>query len=286
MTGSSAVSDMTNGKLASPSRYLLPSDKPESERLNLQNRVLKKAFGNVVFAPFTFSSDDAVLDVGTGTACWTLDCHDAFGTAHYYGIDITSDLFPILDVDLKSRIHLTEGNILRLQGEWADRSYTLVNQRLLIAALSAENWKTAINNIYKVLAPGGWVQFVETNHCRSGDVTDRHHVILRHTFEKRGLLFECAEKIPALLHDAGFVEINSMIYEINLGSWAGQDGVEARDTFIGVYKAMKYPVVDVMGIMSSPDFDSLIEQMQHEWDSTPGSKIVFHVLYARKSALP
>ncbi|KAH7884164.1 hypothetical protein F5I97DRAFT_2047573 [Phlebopus sp. FC_14] len=252
------------------------------------NRVLKKAFGNrVVFPPLTLTEDDAVLDVGTGTACWTLDCNAVYTAPHYYGIDISQNLFPTLDNPLQSHIHLTQGNILHLQkgSPWAHRRYTLINQRLLIAAFSAHEWQNVVRNMYEVLAPGGWVQLVETSHCRSGPVTERHRrAVLERVFEKRRLLVDCAERIPGMLRDAGFVDINTEVYEISLGKWAGRDGVEARDNFIGVYRAMKRPVVDEMGIMSSCEFDSLVDEMRKEWDTTLGSNIVFNVFYAQKPA--
>lgn len=215
-------------------------------------------------------------------ACWLVDCHDAFKEdVHYYGIDITQKLFPVLNDDVASRLHLSGGNILKLEDEWSKRVYKLVNQRLLIAGLSAEDWKNAIGNIYKVLSPGGWVQLVETNHCHSGDATERHRAVLKRIFEKRGLLLDPVRNIPDLLHEAGFVGTGTREYEVSMGKWAGEEGVEARENFIGVYRGMKHPVMNEMS-MSSPDFDSLIDEMEQEWDSMPGSKIMFNVFYAQK----
>jgi len=221
------------------SRYLLPSDKPESERLNTQHRVLTKAFGGVLFAPVTLNDGDAVLDSGTGTGCWTIDCHDASKAGiQYYGIDISSNLFPAVDENIASTLHFSKGNILTPKGKWAEQSYKLVNQRLLIAALSAEDWKTVVGNIYKLLAPGGWVQLVEANHCWSGEATERHRTVLKRIFEKRGLLLDPIHNIPDLLEEAGFTTVNTKDYEISLGKWAGKDGEEARDSCIGVYRGM------------------------------------------------
>lgn len=215
-------------------------------------------------------------------ACWLVDCHDAFKEdVHYYGIDITQKLFPVLNDDVASRLHLSGGNILKLEDEWSKRVYKLVNQRLLIAGLSAEDWKTAIDNIYKVLSPGGWVQLVETNHCRSGDATERYQAVLKRIMEKRGLLLDPVVKIPDLLHEAGFVGTGTREYEISVGKWAGKEGVEARENFIGVHRGVKHPVMNEMS-MSSPDFDSLINEMEQEWDGMPGSKIMFNVFYAQK----
>lgn len=151
--------------------------------------------------------------------------------------------------------------------------------------MSAGEWKTAIGNIYKLLSPGGWVQLVEANHCHSGEATERHRAVLRRIFEKRGLLLHPVYDIPALLQDAGFVEVNTKGYEVNLGKWAGEDGVEARESCIGVYRGMKHPVVNVLGMLSSFEFDSLVDQMEQEWDSTPGSQVRYNVFYAQKPAV-
>ena len=219
-------------------------------------------------------------------ACWILDCYDTFkAAAQYYGIDISSNLYPTLGETLGSSIHLSEGNILTPKGKWAEQSYKLVNQRLLIAALSAEDWKTVIGNIYNMLSPGGWVQLVEADHCHSGEATQRHRdLVLKRVFEKRGLLLDPVYDIPALLRDTGFANVNTKACEISLGKWAGNDGVEARDNCIGLYRGMKDPVVKVMGILSSSEFDALIDDMEREWDNNQGSKVRYNVFYAQKPA--
>jgi tRNA A58 N-methylase Trm61 len=43
-----------------------------TERLELQNEVLRTAFGGIVFAPIDLHAGDKVLDVGTGSGLWSL----------------------------------------------------------------------------------------------------------------------------------------------------------------------------------------------------------------------
>lgn len=282
-------------------RYLANIQPNELHRLNIQHRVLTKAFGGILYAPVTLKDGDAVLDSGTGTGmsllfdclgvsipewplgCWTIDCYEASKAAiQCYGIDITTNIFPVVDESIAPNLHFSQGNIVAPQGKWAENSYKLINQRLLIAALSAEDWKTVVGNIYNLLAPGGWVQLVEANHCYSGEATEKHRAVLKRAFEKRGVLLDPIYNIPALLGEAGFVAINTKDYEISLGKWAGKDGEEARDSCIGVYRGMKHPVVDLMGLLPAREFDLLIDQMEEEWDSIEGSKVRYNIFYAQK----
>ena len=200
----------------------------------------------------------------------------------YHGIDLKTNIFPTLDDEQKRQIHLEAGNVLQLPSDWTGK-FQLVNQRLLIAGLSKENWNTAVDEIYRVLAPGGWVQLVEASHCKSGEATQRHFEMLRDLFVKRGLLLDCVEHIPNVLKDAGFDQVKAQRYEISLGGSADEDGTsaKARKNFVGVYKGMQAPIV-AMGIRTEAEFREIVEDLEKEWESDAGARTIFYIFVAQK----
>ncbi|KAG1809615.1 uncharacterized protein BJ212DRAFT_1279401 [Suillus subaureus] len=252
-------------------------------RLEVQHEVLRNAFGGrIVFAPIELHAGDKVLDNGAGSATWLLDCYNANKEATFCGIDLKTNIFPELDDVQKKHINLGAGNILQLPNDWTN-NFQLVNQRLLIAALSKENWNTVVEEIFRALAPGGWVQLVEASHCVAGEATQRHFSMLQDLFVKRGLLLNCVEHIPNVLKHTGFDNITTQRLEISLGGGDDEDGMKAkaRESFVGVYKGMQTPVVK-MGIRTEGEFKELVEDLEREWESNTRSRVIFYAFTAQK----
>jgi hypothetical protein len=109
--------------------------------------------------------------------------------------------------------------------------------------------------------------------------------MMRALWAQRSLLLNCAEQIPQMLRDAGFVDVQVATRSLPLGKWAGQAGINGRDNFIGVFRGNKTPVLKMGGlgfVTSESQFDELIDAVQDEWDATPASHMDFHVFTARK----
>ncbi|KAG2039916.1 S-adenosyl-L-methionine-dependent methyltransferase [Suillus americanus] len=265
------------------SLYFLPTDEPERKRLNLQNEVFRKALGNsIVFAPIKLHTGDKVLDSGTGSAAWLLDCYNANKDATFYGIDLKTDMFPRLNDEQKQQIHLDMENILQLPGLWTD-SFQLVNQRLLMTAFSQENWDTALEQIYRVLAPGGWVQLVEISQCISGERSREFYAMFRDLFSKRGVLNDCADHIPKFLKDAGFDQVKAQRYELSIGGPPDSGGInaEARKSFNGANRRMLSTVV-TLGIRTEEEYKEMVEDLEREWENDAQSKMIFYVFLGQK----
>lgn len=140
-----------------------------------------------------------------------------------------------------------------------------------------------MDEIYRVLAPGGWVQLIEGSHCKSGEATQRHFAMLRDLFVKRGLLLDCVEHIPNILKDAGFDQVKAHRYEISLWGSADEDGIgaKARKNFVGVYKAMQAPIV-AMGIRTEGEFREIMEDLEKEWENDTGARVILYTFVAQK----
>jgi hypothetical protein len=70
-----------------------------------------------------------------------------------------------------------------------------------------------------------------------------------------------------------------------LGAWAGCDGVDGRDNFVGAFRMMKTPILHASGfgaVAHEAELDVLINVVKAEWDATPGAAMDYLVFTARK----
>ncbi|CCL99490.1 uncharacterized protein FIBRA_01508 [Fibroporia radiculosa] len=270
------------------SEYVLPSDGPERDRLALQHRLLAGTFENRIMMPeISFEAGDRILDSGCGSGVWLLDAINQVPNAVVLeGIDIESRLFPMDSklIATRGNMNFSIGTITKLPSEWT-ATFTLVHQRLLIAALRAEEWGQAIKEMMRVLVPGGWVQLGEAGAWQAGKTTEKHRSLVDKLFVKRGLLLDCSDRIPSMLRAAGFSNVHIDKRPISLGSWAGEVGIEARENFMGVFRGMKSPVLNAGGlgyVNTEEEWESLLDAVEEEWDNTEGAEMSFFIFYAQK----
>lgn len=181
-------------------------------RLQLQHNLIRKLFENrVVLALVELEEGSEVLDAGTGkgtppygflkdpTPCvagaWVLDFVESYPNAKkakVLCIDIGSRIFPSLP---PSNTTFQIANVLDMPTDWTNH-FAFVHQRLRIDALKYDEWKTAIENLFRVTAPGGWAQFcqanVVTHMVNFGPVTNRFMELYDKLGKKTGHDFLCS----------------------------------------------------------------------------------------------
>ncbi|TFK55516.1 S-adenosyl-L-methionine-dependent methyltransferase [Heliocybe sulcata] len=266
-------------------QYILPSDEDERARLELQHRVLQRAIGpRLVIPTLSLQPGDQVLDCGTGSGVWLMDLSkQVTSDVSLFGIDIEPRLFPMST----AQIVFSVGSATELPAHWSNK-FRLVNQRLLIAALSVKEWPRVLQEIHRTLVPGGWVQLLEAKRwgAENGDLSTKHRQMLEKLFASRNLLIDCSVQLPRLLDDAGFKNIHVEERKLPAGSWAGPEGEETRDNFIGVFRGMKTPVLNAGGlgyVQSEQEYDEWMNGLAREWDAIEGTTVDICICYAQKS---
>ncbi|KAF9065748.1 hypothetical protein BDP27DRAFT_1424490 [Rhodocollybia butyracea] len=249
------------------SNYLLPADSAETERLNLQHRILTKAFEDrLVLAPITLRSNDRVLESGAGTGIWAQE----FSAFHSQNnvlldiecIDISDKQFPH---EYPSNIHFSIRSVIDLPQEWQN-SFSYVHQRLLVAAMNDSRWNTAIDQLYNVLKPGAWIELVEVEANGRG-------------YERLGLY------LPKLLAKKGFVDIHCEGREIPIRESVDNDGLNRSKQWHDMFKGMKTPVLTGGGfgiVGSEEEFDQLLEGSLKEWNESDNAHTTYYAIVARK----
>lgn len=219
------------------------------------------------------------------TGAWLCDARTHLPeSVQLYGIDIESRLFPGYAA-LSANVHLSICSATDLPSYWTSK-FALVHQRLLICAYTRDQWQRSIKEMFRVLKPGGYTQLIEIGpEWVSGEKTAQHVLFLDEFLGSKGMLMRCGVYIADMLRAAGFTDVKSEGVVMNVGKWAGEDGVQGRDKLIGAWRGMQDSVMRADGwgrFTSAEEFDKTMDELAEEWDNTQGSHTAVRVFCARK----
>lgn len=195
-------------------------------------------------------------------------------TVSLTGIDIQTRLFP---VHHPSNVTFLHRSVTDLPKSWSN-TFKLVHQRLLTTALTADQWKSALSEAYRVLVPGGWIQLLETGPeikaCSGPNmkrIVDSQHKV----YSMRGLVPNIQHILGELLSEAGFINVTHT-QDVGLPKPDAQDVEEEerehRATALSFLAAAKQGLLTTGNFESEEDFDRVLEGMEKEWASWPSSK--------------
>ncbi|CEI87765.1 hypothetical protein RMCBS344292_02173 [Rhizopus microsporus] len=150
----------------STTTYWFPNHNDELDRLSSQHFALKILFeGNISSHILNRLNmeNSVVLDLGCGPGTWLMDVATEFPGSQFYGIDIF-DLFPSNIRPANVTFQVRDA----LEGlPFPDNTFDLVNLRMFIISIKANEWPLVLKEIYRVLKPGGFIQ------CFTESVIDR-----------------------------------------------------------------------------------------------------------------
>ncbi|KZT60177.1 S-adenosyl-L-methionine-dependent methyltransferase [Calocera cornea HHB12733] len=272
ITITSAIPDIheKRGRYYTAETYLLPSDDAEKARLNGQHEAVKPFSDGLIPAGLVLKAGDAVLDAGTGSGIWLLDIANRVAEGvSFTGMDIEGRLFPKPLPNMKFLV----GSTFDLPHD-LDSTFTLVHQRLMVAAFSVDGWRKAISGFYRVLKPGGYIKLEEIDFLciLPGPVavpplTSKFCEGSKVLCAKRDVGADTLLNITALLEEAGFEMVDETRRAIHLGGQVNH----ARDAFIGAWRSMKGPFVQsrvIDGAHTDMEYDDFLDQIEQEWRTT------------------
>ncbi|CAO3662825.1 unnamed protein product [Umbelopsis vinacea] len=204
--------------------YILPSDASETERLRLNHSMWKFALGGLQIAPLQEELEKGikVLDIGCGPGWWSLDMAKKYPKSQFIGIDITND-FP-LDESLDN---LSFQTINAGQGlPFSDNEFDYVFQRFLVMGFSSEQYRFVIDEIKRVLKPGGTVEILEmvSEYNDAGPSFQNIGVWIEKALRLNSLDPRIATQVAGMLQAAGFIRVSDKLRRIPIGSWGGTLG--------------------------------------------------------------
>ncbi|KAI9250450.1 S-adenosyl-L-methionine-dependent methyltransferase [Phascolomyces articulosus] len=218
------------------SRYMLPRDEQESDRLHEQHFVTKELLGcNVLpeaFQHLNFQRGGlTILDVCCGPATWLCETSLEYNNSQFTGVDM-SDVWPkdIRPVNLQFR----RANVLH-GIPFPDQSFDFIQMRFVVLAFTADEWRKVFNELRRVLKPGGCLQCIDLDMRVSlqDASVPRHHIdSFEQFYSMQGLDISAGAKLDMRLSDLGFQIQQSEYREIPLG-WGGPIGTASLNLFMG-----------------------------------------------------
>ncbi|KAJ3130542.1 hypothetical protein HK098_000107 [Nowakowskiella sp. JEL0407] len=206
--------------------YPLPADIQEQDRLELQHLLYRYAFNELFHMPLhdrMKKEEVLLLDIGCGPGSWMRDVAESFPLAQLYGVDMAQSLFE--GVEVLPNMQFFTGDVMgRLPFE--DNTFDGVFQRLLIFALPKDKWDYVMNELVRVLKPGGYLELVEPDPLplQMGPNYSKLCNSLNEAMSNRGLHIKIAyELAPKALATGKLKLVRETACSFPIG-WGGQVG--------------------------------------------------------------
>lgn len=186
-------------------------------------------------------------------------------------------------------MHFSVNSVLALPDTWSSL-FAFVHQRLLIAALTVENWKKALSEIYRVLAPGGWVELVEPSGILDlsslpGPQSQKLKLIAEDLFRSRNMCLDVKGDLTTILQDSGFLRVSFEEYLLPTTRSTGAIGLDGSKLFGSLIDGMKEPILKSGGVSEKELYDIAEGAKEEVLTGEPGLGMPAYNFYAQKPGI-
>ncbi|KAI8640016.1 S-adenosyl-L-methionine-dependent methyltransferase [Parasitella parasitica] len=261
--------------------YILPSDQKEVIRLKLNHKLWKGILGGLFKSPLheKLTEGIRVLDVGCGPGWWTLDMARLYPNSEFVGIDM-ADVFIIEDIpsNVKFQI-LNAGTGLDY---FRDESFDFVFQRFLVMALPTEQYIRSVEEMKRLLKPGGAIEILElvNEYTNAGPAFKKINNWINEALAARNMDSYVADKISTYLANTGYQDIKDIGYHVPIGAWGGDPGELFLDIQRLALPAVKVMITELVSVSPQEYDDNMEEAFKEVNQYTISTR--FRLVYARK----
>ncbi|KAF0504391.1 S-adenosyl-L-methionine-dependent methyltransferase [Gigaspora margarita] len=203
--------------------YPMPNDDDETDRLHFRHFLTRYIWQSNFSAPIKHildSQETKILDVGCGAASWSLDMATTYPMVDIIGIDISQ----------QPPTHIKPDNFTFIKANalkglpFKDNTFDYVFQRNLLGAFTEQNWSQVINELVRVLKPGGFIELMEHSMLYNmGPATKRLCDAEIEAMKLRGTDPFTSQKLDKYLQNQGKLEaIKKEIRECHHGAKSNQ----------------------------------------------------------------
>lgn len=197
-----------------------PNDEEACDNLDLFHHVFNLSLGGKLFLAPIAKNPQRILDLGTGTGIWAMDCADQFPSASV----IATDLSPIQPSFVPPNLEFQIDDFC-LPWTFSLESFDFIHARSIYGCVA--NYTTFYSEILSHLKPGAWFEQAEISVVpRAEDGTlhgtsmDLWGPLALKAGEKFGKSFSIAEDMKELMVEAGFVNVTYRTFKWPIGPWA------------------------------------------------------------------
>ncbi|KAK2013418.1 methyltransferase domain-containing protein, partial [Colletotrichum eremochloae] len=269
-------------------RYPFPNDAPEQRRELMKHDAMTLLRGaRLHYAPLR--NPQRILDVGTGVGAWVEEMGDKYPGAAVIGLDLSPIQFLMQPPNVTFIIDDAED-------EWNEPPNSLDFVHLGNMAPSIRDWPKLLRSAYTSLKPGGWIELHEfrwTYGCDDGTMPAdyapaRMVELLAEALRHADTDMHAAERNPARLRDAGFVDIRHTVKKVPVGPWARDDtkkliGMLTHDViYEGLEAITLRPFVNILK-WSRGELASFLDEVRRDLENpSVHAYVYFHILYGQK----
>ena len=243
-------------------------DPAEQERLSIQDELITKCMGGVLPSDKDFSHVHDVLDLACGPGAWALALAAKYPEMNITGVDISSTMINYARAQAQIRKANVTFEVMDLrQLEFEENSFDFIHVRLISAALRREDWSGLWRCCYKILRPGGWLRWSESDiPVSSSAAYEELFVLLTKAMHRLGQSFSPTGNtigllpymIPHLLQ-AGFTIAEQRAYPLDCSAYTQVWQIGMQDNIV-IFQLIK-PLLIKVGVIEEKDFERLFENM-------------------------
>ncbi|RHZ83284.1 hypothetical protein Glove_97g84 [Diversispora epigaea] len=266
-------------------KYPLPNDDEELDRLHLQHFLLRYVWQRNFGAPVKHilnQDGTKALDVGCGAGSWIFEMASDYPNTQFTGLDIS----PIQPTEIKPKnVNFIKANLLNGL-PFENDTFDYIFQRFLFSSIPKDSWPDVINELTRVLKPGGYLELVEINHIpfQLGPASIQLSIAVEKLHQLRDLDTQIPYKLRSYFEQQGNLEnITEEKNRITYGPETGKLGQAGIENAMLVVSHLKTYLLEEMK-MTSEEFDNnrdVIAKELREFDSYHDLRCV----YARKKEI-
>ncbi|KAK0715570.1 S-adenosyl-L-methionine-dependent methyltransferase [Lasiosphaeris hirsuta] len=201
-------------------RYPIPNDDLEQDREDMKHALMLELTDGKLFHAPIGGDPKKIVDIGTGTGIWAIEMGDLFPGAEILGLDLS----PIQPQWVPPNVKFMIDDV---EDEWANGSgWDYAHFRSM--SLVLRDLQKTIDQTYRHLKPGGWIEFQEIHgkpHCDDGtmgddDVTTQFYQLCVDAMARFSMNLDVVSSVGEYLERAGFVNLTCVRRKVPVGTWA------------------------------------------------------------------
>ncbi|RIB27215.1 S-adenosyl-L-methionine-dependent methyltransferase, partial [Gigaspora rosea] len=246
--------------------YFLPNDEEEQDRLHLQHFLIRYIWQSNFSSPIQHlltKPGTKILDIGCGAGSWSFDMASTYPSISVVGIDISAyqptqikpENFTFIKANVQDGI------------PFEDDTFDFVFQRYLIGGHPKEKWPIVINEMVRVLKPGGYLELCEPSAmCDAGPVTQQLCDAELEIMERKGLDVDLIQNLEKYAQNHGHLKnIKKELRRCHHGVKSNNIELSkvAINNLMSIYNLFKPVLVKELKI-SNDKFDELVKISEKE----------------------
>lgn len=242
----------------------------EMVRLNRQGRFLTEGMGGVLpDQQQNIEHIHDIVDIACGPGEWALRVAQEYPDRHVIGVDISQRMIAYAQAQADAENIPAQFRAMDILQplDFPDKSFDLVNMRLIFGFMTPERWPVLFNECKRILRPGGIIRVTEIERALSNSRVYEQYTLLwaqafykaKHSFSPDGQHCGQIVVLKRLLAQAGFRDVRHTAYFLDFSA-----GAEGHDSYFEdslLVLKLGTPFLLKMGVTDQQELDDIYDRI-------------------------